>query len=392
MLDDMVSAYGNRFLVAALGVSLALLGLFVVLWVLRHRAPSPFVRGGRNRQPRLQVLDAAAIDARRRLVLVRRDNVEHLVMIGGPTDIVIESGIGEERPYLAVDRAAETAGAVDSEPRLATPEPARQAAAVTAAPTMPVDVPSVPVRESRPATPAAPSRGEDASVATASIDPPTEAIRAPQPSAPTVSAPPPSSQAPAASVEKTEPTLSLPERLAPVEAPAPKTPPPVTRTEPVLQAPAQQIQTPEIQTPQVQSPQAPVPQAQPEPAPALRAQAPQDKEPPQSLQADPDFSKFLEDHMITHLDGLKEGRLQSVTRPAPTVMPPVAANIPPMPQHAPAPARTTTLRPEALAPQRPAAPPGQSHPKEIRPEVKEDTNLQQEIAKIFGEMGGNRRD
>jgi hypothetical protein len=49
MLDDLIAAYGNRFLVAALGVSLALLCLFIVLWILRNRAPSPFVRGGRNR-------------------------------------------------------------------------------------------------------------------------------------------------------------------------------------------------------------------------------------------------------------------------------------------------------------------------------------------------------
>jgi len=33
------------------------------------------------------------VDARRRLVLIKRDNVEHLLMIGGPTDIVVESGI-----------------------------------------------------------------------------------------------------------------------------------------------------------------------------------------------------------------------------------------------------------------------------------------------------------
>ncbi|MGO7668143.1 flagellar biosynthesis protein FliO, partial [Rhizobium ruizarguesonis] len=59
--------------------------LIIVLWVIRSRAHSPFVRGGRNRKHRLQVLDAAAVDARRRLVLVRRDDVEHLIMIGGPT-------------------------------------------------------------------------------------------------------------------------------------------------------------------------------------------------------------------------------------------------------------------------------------------------------------------
>src|SRR5258706_514894 len=47
----------------------------------------------RGRQPRLAVIDAATIDGRRRLVLIRRDNVEHLVMIGGPTDVVIEPNI-----------------------------------------------------------------------------------------------------------------------------------------------------------------------------------------------------------------------------------------------------------------------------------------------------------
>ncbi|MDI7863904.1 flagellar biosynthetic protein FliO [Rhizobiaceae bacterium n13] len=95
MLEDLIGNYGTRFLIAALGVGLALVCFAFVMMYIRRRAPSPFVRGGKNRQPRLQVLDAAAVDARRRLVLVRRDDVEHLIMIGGPTDIVIESGIGE---------------------------------------------------------------------------------------------------------------------------------------------------------------------------------------------------------------------------------------------------------------------------------------------------------
>ena len=49
--------------------------------------------GGRGRAPRLAVLDHAAVDARRRLVLVRRDNVEHLLLIGGPADVVVETNI-----------------------------------------------------------------------------------------------------------------------------------------------------------------------------------------------------------------------------------------------------------------------------------------------------------
>jgi hypothetical protein len=58
------------------------------------------------------VLDAAAVDARRRIVLVRRDDVEHLVMIGGPTDVVIESGI---RP-LAEQQALRDTQALEQQP------------------------------------------------------------------------------------------------------------------------------------------------------------------------------------------------------------------------------------------------------------------------------------
>jgi len=47
----------------------------------------------RGRQPRIAVIEAANVDARRRLLLIRRDNTEHLLMIGGPTDIVVEPNI-----------------------------------------------------------------------------------------------------------------------------------------------------------------------------------------------------------------------------------------------------------------------------------------------------------
>ncbi|MCJ9674871.1 flagellar biosynthetic protein FliO, partial [Neorhizobium sp. SHOUNA12B] len=103
MLDDLMGAYGGRLVIAVVGVGIGLLVLIGALWLMRGRAgPSPFVRGGKNRQPRLQVLDAAAVDARRRLVLIRRDGVEHLIMIGGPTDIVIESGISTAAPAVPV--------------------------------------------------------------------------------------------------------------------------------------------------------------------------------------------------------------------------------------------------------------------------------------------------
>ncbi|MGB6117238.1 MAG: hypothetical protein WBF87_03375 [Mesorhizobium sp.] len=81
---------------AVLGVGLALILLFVVLVIIRlfrGMRAGTFVLGGRNRRTRLAVMDATAVDARRRLVLVRRDDVEHLILIGGPTDVVVEQDI-----------------------------------------------------------------------------------------------------------------------------------------------------------------------------------------------------------------------------------------------------------------------------------------------------------
>jgi hypothetical protein len=73
-------------------IVVALIG--VAAWLVRRFAGNS-VGGGaaRGRMPRLAVIDATAVDGRRRLVLVRRDNVEHLLIIGGPTDVVVETNI-----------------------------------------------------------------------------------------------------------------------------------------------------------------------------------------------------------------------------------------------------------------------------------------------------------
>ncbi len=83
--------YGLRFLFAFI-VVLGLIGL--TAWLVRRFGANHLgAAAARGRQPRLAVIDAAAVDGRRRLVLIRRDNVEHLLMIGGPTDVVIEPNI-----------------------------------------------------------------------------------------------------------------------------------------------------------------------------------------------------------------------------------------------------------------------------------------------------------
>src|SRR6516165_3434587 len=109
---------GLRVLLAIL-VVLALIGL--VGWLVRRFGSERLgAASTRSRQPRLAVIDAATVDGRRRLLLIRRDNVEHLLMIGGPTDIVIEPNI--VRVAAARDTAPLRApGVAEAIPRPATP-------------------------------------------------------------------------------------------------------------------------------------------------------------------------------------------------------------------------------------------------------------------------------
>lgn len=73
-------------LVLVLGLAVAL------LWALRRFGVGGMVARP-NARRRLSVVETMAIDNRRRLILVRRDNREYLIMIGGTTDLVIEGGI-----------------------------------------------------------------------------------------------------------------------------------------------------------------------------------------------------------------------------------------------------------------------------------------------------------
>jgi hypothetical protein len=109
MLNWLEGVAGPQFATAALWTLAALILLVVVLVIvrlIRSLTFGTFVAGGRNRKTRLAVMDAAAVDSHRRLVLVRRDDVEHLIMIGGPTDVVVERDIRLGQPR----RAALTGG------------------------------------------------------------------------------------------------------------------------------------------------------------------------------------------------------------------------------------------------------------------------------------------
>src|SRR5215467_3371735 len=76
------------FVIVVLGL------LALAFWLLRRSGGGRLGDDAtRGRQPRLAVIDQATVDSRRRLVLIRRDNVEHLLIIGGPSDVVVEQNI-----------------------------------------------------------------------------------------------------------------------------------------------------------------------------------------------------------------------------------------------------------------------------------------------------------
>jgi hypothetical protein len=135
-----------------LGALILLLVVLVIIRVVRGLTFGTFVAGGRNRKTRLAVMDATAVDSHRRLVLVRRDDVEHLVLIGGPTDIVVEQNIRLQAPAR---RGA------SAEPRAHVEEPgARQTTessqppAAPAAPPPPPAAANAPTPAPKPAQPA----------------------------------------------------------------------------------------------------------------------------------------------------------------------------------------------------------------------------------------------
>ncbi len=65
---------------------------------------------GPKPEKRLAVVEQARVDNRRHLILVRRDGVEHLIMTGGPVDVVIETGIGAGRTRVAAPSVTQLEG------------------------------------------------------------------------------------------------------------------------------------------------------------------------------------------------------------------------------------------------------------------------------------------
>lgn len=201
---------------------IVLLVLLIVIRIARGLSVGTFVAGGRNRKTRLAVMDATAVDSHRRLVLVRRDDVEHLILIGGPTDVVVEQNIRliastrrlpDEEAHPRNGHAPEPPAVqprhqphAEPAPRPAPPAPPRPVVAPTAPVAAPPPAPASPAARTEPrfqhATPVAPPTPPRPAYAPASAPtvPPMRPVDAP----PRVTAPTPPVHAAASAPRKAD--------------------------------------------------------------------------------------------------------------------------------------------------------------------------------------------
>ncbi len=143
-LTSLIGGSGNTILNAALALGIVIVLIFLGLWVLKliSNAASG---AGRGKARRLAVIDTLPVDGKRQLMIVRRDNVEHLILTGGPTDVVVESGIPVEAVGLRAAAARRAAAVQAAQPAANPPPQQMQRAPAPSRPTLAEAPPPIPV-------------------------------------------------------------------------------------------------------------------------------------------------------------------------------------------------------------------------------------------------------
>src|SRR3569623_1003592 len=87
----LLDLFGGSPLLYAGAVVLLLAGIVLVLKLLELLGTLAARR--RPARPRLELIETARIDRHRRVVLIRRDNVEYTLLTGGPADLILAAGV-----------------------------------------------------------------------------------------------------------------------------------------------------------------------------------------------------------------------------------------------------------------------------------------------------------
>lgn len=229
-------------LILWIGLSVVILIVVVALaaWLVRILRPSINMSGGSGgrsgRPQRLAVTDAFSLDRDgRKLVIVRRDNVEHLLLIGGPNDVLVESSIvrgeraGRRGPAEDYSMGGDSFATPDLPPPTPPSPPAFTPVPAPPAPMMP---PPAPTRAppaappvSRPMTQAASAAQLDDEFERSLVSMAAPIPRATQP-APAQPAPMPAAPMPPPAPRQVPPPPPPPVAPPPMAAPVPPPPPP----------------------------------------------------------------------------------------------------------------------------------------------------------------------
>lgn len=87
----MMDTTGYLKFLFALAFVLAL--MLALSWLTRRFGPGNTGIISRRGERRLKVVEQVVLDARRRMVLVQRDNTQHLLLLGVNAETVIETGL-----------------------------------------------------------------------------------------------------------------------------------------------------------------------------------------------------------------------------------------------------------------------------------------------------------
>ena len=139
-------------------IAMGVVGL-VVVFVMRAFGRGIKPASGR----RLGIVDAFDLDRHRQLVIIRRDNVEHLIMIGGPNDLVIESDIVRAQPMIGGGRREPLVAHAPAPAPSVAPAPIMQA---------PVQMPPMPRVTPPPPPPPRPAPRAPEPAAAPPVEPP----------------------------------------------------------------------------------------------------------------------------------------------------------------------------------------------------------------------------
>jgi flagellar protein FliO/FliZ len=91
----------TTYLKAFLGLAIVVGLIMGLAWLLKRMGFGDALRGPLGRRRRLATVEAVMLDSRHKAVLLRRDDVEHLVLVGPNTSQVIEHGIPAPPPLPA---------------------------------------------------------------------------------------------------------------------------------------------------------------------------------------------------------------------------------------------------------------------------------------------------